>query len=815
MVESIRLRARAREPGRRAVSAAYELWSARFSTSLRRWIILGLIIGVGVTAGATSLVAARSTATAFDRIRELAQMEAVSVSHNRHPDVAEAELGKIEGVDALYHRVGLVYEVAGTPPGAIQASLAIWDGDEYPGGLIVLDGRLPDPSSPTEVMISQGAVERTGLGVGDQLDLTHIGLGDVAAGEEMFVFTPETGLVVGVVALPRELFDDEAARFGSIVHSPARARQQVETAFWSETGVVVDDPKAIAEVERRVRQLGWDLNQDATVDKAVAHDSARPLVVVLYVLAGLVFVATALVGSQALLRVLDSYTTDVRTLEAVGLQRRDFALLDGATGLFVALVAALVAALGTIVGSLVGSLGWAADVDPRTGIHVDWPVLIGVVLGIVAVAMVVSVTAGLNRTSDRTRSRPATVPTWVPGRAVPQATAAFMAGDDRRRLVGGVLLGGVGVSVLIAVAVFLSSLQGLVDEPARYGHHGDLVVRDQYGDIEPAELNRRFGGDPAVLEVTGFGQTSFLVNGSAAVPGVTVFNVKGEPSVSLSRGRLPLQSGEALLGGATMEQLGVELGDSISIQRVPGPDDQFESDFVPSAVDVVVVGSVVIAPISMGPGPQAARLDEGIWVNATVLRDGGDHPDAPEWAILRLDEADPASLASAHPPGDPGDLLAQWPASIEWFEGAEPTEVSQAESAIPLLLGTAFVSVLAVAVLIAQGRLSHIRQNRAAYGLLDAVGFTRRQVASTVAWQAVIVSVATLLIGLPLGLVGGRLWWSSFSDQLGVLGTSDIDPTLVLVISFLVVAAATAVSLIPAVWVGRTSTASVLGQERT
>jgi hypothetical protein len=327
------------------MAAFFEVWSARFSTSVRRWLVLGLIIGVGVAAGATSLVAARSTSTAFDRIRDLAQMEDVVVSHSQHPDVAEAELGDIEGVDALYHRVGLVYEVGGTPPGAIQASLALWEGSEYPAGLIVLEGRLPDPESAIEVMISQGAADRAGLAVGDELALTHVRLGDVAAGEEPFVLSPETGVVVGLVALPRELFDDEAAGFGSIVHSPARARQQVDTAFWSETGVVVDDPAAIAEVERRVGELGWDLNQSAIVDQAVAEDSARPLVVVLYVLAGLVFVATALVGSQALLRVLDSNSGDVRTLEAIGLQRRDFAFLDGATGLFVALVASALAVI--------------------------------------------------------------------------------------------------------------------------------------------------------------------------------------------------------------------------------------------------------------------------------------------------------------------------------------------------------------------------------------------------------------------------------------------------------------------------------------
>jgi putative ABC transport system permease protein len=785
----------------------------------RRWIVLGVLLGVGLAAAGTALVAARTTATAFERIRSEAGGEALSISHGQHPDVVESALGDIDGVDALYHRVGMVFDLAGdVPQSAIQAFFGNWDGDAYPAGLVAIEGRLPDPNRPEEVAINPGAAERAGISVGDEVGLIHLRLDDPAAGEPEIVGTPVTVRVVGVAAVPRELFDDEAAQFGAMVFSPAFTREEVDTAFWSETAVVTDDPAAIAAVQRRVTELGWDPNQSADVDEAVADDSVRPLVVALTVLAGLVLVATALVGAQALARQLDAHRRDVPVLEAVGVDRRQFVLVDVASALTVGAVAAVVAAMGTTLGSMVGPLGWAAGVDPRMGIHVDVVVVGGIALVAVAIAALTGVAAGRRRTGGAPERSARVLPTWVPSKPVAQAAGGLLAGDDRRRLTGGVVVAGLGVAVLVTVTVFLTSLRGLVEQPDRYGVVGDLIAREQYGDLPVEELDRRFSADADVDEVTGYGQTTFLVDGATTTRGVVVFPVKSGPSVTLADGRLPDGPGEILAGAATLDALGLTIGDAMSIQRIPGPDDQFESEVIPPAVRVTIVGSPVLAPVSMGLGAQPARLDEGLWVPVEDLRAAGDEPDPPEWVFVDVaDGADPQAVIARNPPGPPVRdwLPPPWPSSVEWLASAEPTEVSQAEAALPLLVVTAIVGGLTVAAIIGQSRLSQVRQQRRQYGLLKALGYSRRQIIGTVVGQASVVAALALVIGLPVGLVAGRLWWDAFSAEVGVLDVSEVQVGAIFLVALGVAVIVNAVALIPATMAARIDASHELGGERT
>jgi ABC-type lipoprotein release transport system permease subunit len=88
-----------------------------------------------------------------------------------------------------------------------------------------------------------------------------------------------------------------------------------------------------------------------------------------------------------------------------------------------------------------------------------------------------------------------------------------------------------------------------------------------------------------------------------------------------------------------------------------------------------------------------------------------------------------------------------------------------------------------------------VRRRRRALAVLKTVGFDRRQVRATVAWQATTVVVVGLLVGIPLGLVAGRLVWDLVAAQLGVSG----DPTCpVLAIALVVPAALVLVNLVAA-----------------
>jgi ABC-type antimicrobial peptide transport system permease subunit len=61
-----------------------------------------------------------------------------------------------------------------------------------------------------------------------------------------------------------------------------------------------------------------------------------------------------------------------------------------------------------------------------------------------------------------------------------------------------------------------------------------------------------------------------------------------------------------------------------------------------------------------------------------------------------------------------------------------------------------------------------VRRRRRDLALLKTLGFTRRQVLGTVAWEASAFAAVALLIGLPLGVIAGRWAWSVFASAAGV-----------------------------------------------
>jgi FtsX-like permease family len=53
--------------------------------------------------------------------------------------------------------------------------------------------------------------------------------------------------------------------------------------------------------------------------------------------------------------------------------------------------------------------------------------------------------------------------------------------------------------------------------------------------------------------------------------------------------------------------------------------------------------------------------------------------------------------------------------------------------------------------------------------VFKTLGFTRRQVSSSIAWQATTIGLAALVIGIPLGIVLGRVGWTLLAHELGAV----------------------------------------------
>jgi putative ABC transport system permease protein len=75
----------------------------------------------------------------------------------------------------------------------------------------------------------------------------------------------------------------------------------------------------------------------------------------------------------------------------------------------------------------------------------------------------------------------------------------------------------------------------------------------------------------------------------------------------------------------------------------------------------------------------------------------------------------------------------------------------------------------AAAAILAHALVTSARRRRRDLAILKTLGFERRDLQATVAWQASTVTAIGLLAGLPLGVGIGRFAWNLFAEELGVI----------------------------------------------
>jgi ABC-type antimicrobial peptide transport system permease subunit len=117
-----------------------------------------------------------------------------------------------------------------------------------------------------------------------------------------------------------------------------------------------------------------------------------------------------------------------------------------------------------------------------------------------------------------------------------------------------------------------------------------------------------------------------------------------------------------------------------------------------------------------------------------------------------------------------------------------------------------------VATLVHFLTVSVIRRRRKT-GLLKALGFVRRQVASAVFWQTTTVALAGIVIGVPAGIVAGRLIWQAFAANLGVVPVPVVSAPTFVVAALGALVLANVLAAGPALLAARTRPATLLRTE--
>ena len=150
--------------------------------------------------------------------------------------------------------------------------------------------------------------------------------------------------------------------------------------------------------------------------------------------------------------------------------------------------------------------------------------------------------------------------------------------------------------------------------------------------------------------------------------------------------------------------------------------------------------------------------------------------------------------------------------SVEVLGVQHPAEIVnyQSTGATPVILaaGLALGAIVALALTL----IASVRRRRRDLALLKTLGFTTRQLAATVAWQASIIAVIATIIGVPAGIAAGRQLWILFARNINAVPQPTVPASLILVAAGVLILA-NLVAAIPARIAARTPAALVLRTE--
>jgi hypothetical protein len=273
---------------------------------------------------------------------------------------------------------------------------------------------------------------------------------------------------------------------------------------------------------------------------------------------------------------------------------------------------------------------------------------------------------------------------------------------------------------------------------------------------------------------------------------------------SVVSGRAPAASDEIMLGPVTAKALGLGIGDRVAAWGQTGEWQKPET-YRDTTVTMTLVGTGVI-PLVGGN-----RLGSGaVLASSGINRLAGQS--TYDSIFVRLaagadTESVVRELATALnlPPPSARELDELRTLSRDY-----PLLDVRQINHLPQLLG-ALMALMAIAVL-GHVLVTAVRARRRELALLMTIGFDRRQLRRTIAWQSAAMASIAIVVGVPLGIIVGRLVWLAFAQHLGVVPEAVV-PRILLLVPVGILLIAHAIASVPARLATRRSPATVLRAE--
>jgi len=106
-----------------------------------------------------------------------------------------------------------------------------------------------------------------------------------------------------------------------------------------------------------------------------------------------------------------------------------------------------------------------------------------------------------------------------------------------------------------------------------------------------------------------------------------------------------------------------------------------------------------------------------------------------------------------------------------------------------------------------------VRGSRRQLAVLRALGSSRSQIGTAVAWHAMFLAVPAIVVGVPLGVIFGRSGWGVFARSLGVASRPVVPVAVLFVVAAAALLAALVLAVVPGWQASRVGTTDALRTE--